>query len=145
MNLSNFAERLAELAFDAQLNTTQLSTELGCGEATISRYMTGKSYPTVALAVRLADYFNCTVDYVLGVDDENRASRFRECPPFGERLLEICKERNLSRYKLQQMTDIPESVIRYWVRGITHPSIANILKIADALECTVDYLLGREI
>ena len=144
MNLSNFAERLTELMFDAKKNTTQLSAELECGESTISRYATGKSFPTVEMTVRLADYFHCTCDYLLGIEEENHAQHFKSCPPFGERLLAVCEFYKISRYQLQKLTHISESVMRYWVRGKTQPSIVNVVKIAEKLNCTVDFVLGRE-
>ncbi len=144
MNLSNFAERLAELIFDAGTNATNLSIELGLANATVNHYVTGRYLPTVEIAVRLADHFGCTTDYLLGIADENYAHTFKDCPPFGERLLAVCKYYNISRYKLRQMTGISETVMRYWVKGKTKPSIENVVKIADALNCTVDFVLGRE-
>lgn len=144
MNLSNFAERLSELLFDAGKNATNLSLELGYANATINHYITGRYLPTVEYTVQLANYFNCTTDYLLGIADENHAQEFKACPPFGERLLAVCEHYNISRYKLRKMTGISETVMRYWVKGKTTPSIENVVKIADALNCTVDFVLGRE-
>ncbi|MCH5147038.1 MAG: helix-turn-helix transcriptional regulator [Clostridiales bacterium] len=145
MNLSNFSKRLDELIKEHYKTITQFSLEISCSEATVSRYIQGKSYPTVDIAVRMADYFNCSVDFLLGIKDEEfEKFEFKPCPPFGERFVEVCKEKQISRYKLQQLTEIPESVMRYWVRGKTKPSIVNIVKIAEKLKVSVDYLLGRE-
>lgn len=145
MNLSNFSKRLAELIKDSDKTLTQFSAEIGCSEATVSRYIHGKYYPTVDITVRMADYFKCSVDFLLGIKEEEFDKyEFKTCPPFGERLVEICKEKHISRYHLQQMTNIPESVMRYWVRGKTKPSIVNVVKIANKLNVSVDYVLGRE-
>ncbi len=144
MNISNFVERLSELIFDDGTNATDLSKELGFANATISHYLTGRYLPTVEYAVRLADYFHCTTDYLLGIADENHALKFKTCPPFGERLLAVCDFYHVSRYKLQKMTGISETVMRYWVQGKTNPSIVNVVKIAEAFHCTVDFVLGRE-
>ncbi len=144
MNLSNFAERLSELIFDAGTNATNLSLELGFANATINHYVTGRYFPTVENTVRLADYFHCTIDYLLGIVDENHAHEFKACPPFGERLLGVCTLYQISRYQLRKMTGISETVMRYWVQGKTNPSIENVVKIAEALNCSVDFILGRE-
>ncbi len=144
MNLSNFPERLSELIFYTGKSATNLSVELGYGNATLNHYLNERYLPTVEIAVRLADYFNCSVDYLLGIADENRAQEFKSCPPFKEQLLTICKTYNISRYKLHIMTSIPESVMRYWVKGKTKPSLVNIVKIAEALNCSIDFVLGRE-
>lgn len=145
MNLSNFSKRLAELINDRDITPTQFSNEIGCSGQTVSRYLHGICYPAVELAIRMADYFKCSVDFLLGIKDEEFAKlQFNTCPPFSERFVEVCSEKHTSRYKLHQKTEIPESVMRYWVRGKTMPSIANIIKIAEELEISVDYLLGRE-
>jgi len=143
--LQNFAERLSELIFDAGTTATELSGKLGFANATVSHYLTGRYLPTVENAVKLADYFNCTTDYLLGVTDENHAHEFKACPPFGKQLLAICEQFHISRYRLRKMTDISETVMRYWVSGKTNPSLENVTKIAEALNCSVDFVLGREI
>lgn len=146
MNLSNFPKRLSELIKDKDITITQFSTEIGCSEPTISRYVQGKSLPTLNIAVQMANYFKCSIDYLLGIkDNEFDNYKSKDCPPFGERLLELCTEKNISRYELQNLTNIPESVMRYWVRGKTKPSLINIVKIARKLELSVDYVLGREV
>ncbi len=142
--LSNFAERLSELIFDAETNATNLSIELGFANATINHYINGRYLPTVEITVKLADYFHCSTDYLLGIADENHAHIFKPCPPFGERLLYLCEYYHISRYKLRKMTGISETVMRYWVKGKTNFSLENVVKIANALNCSVDFVLGRE-
>lgn len=144
MILSNFGERLSELIFDAGLTPAQLNRELNCGSATIHHYISGRHVPSVEMAVRLADYFGCSVDYLLGITEENTTRTFQSCPPFGERLVFLCKYYQVSRYHLQKVTNISESVMRYWINGKTTPSLVNVLKLADAFHCSVDFVLGRE-
>ena len=144
MGIDNFPEILKELIVENLANLTEVSEELECGESTLSRYTSGKALPTLEMTIRLADYFSVTCDYLLGLDDDNAADKFKACPPFSKRFKEVLKYYKVSRYKLQQMTGIAESVMRYWVQGKTVPTITNIVKIAQALGCTVDFLLGRE-
>lgn len=139
-----FPERLGELIFDARITQEQLAENLGCAQSSISRYLSGEALPTLEMTLKLADYFNCTTDFLLGLKTESEGKNFNECPPFGERLLYVCSERGISRYRLQKLTDISESVMRYWVRGKTSPSVLSVAIIAETLEISVDYLLGRE-
>ncbi len=144
MNLSKFSERLGELMFDAGKTQAQLAESLGCSQSSISRYLSGEALPTLDMTVKLADYFCCTTDFILGLKAENDGEKFGTPAPFGERLLKICREKGMSRYRLQKLTDISESVMRYWVQGKTSPSLLNVVLIAEKLEVSVDYLLGRE-
>ena len=145
MNLSNFGERLSELIFERETNASQLSKVLGCSNSTISDYLKGIRMPSAEMAVRLADYFNCTVDFLFGIKDHNEATKFRTCPPFSERLPVFCKECNTTRYKIQQKTGISESNLRYWAQGKKKPSILGIVRIAEKYDVSVDFVLGREI
>ena len=144
MGLENFPEILKELIVENLANLTEVSDELGCGESTLSRYTTGKALPTLEMTVRLADYFSVTSDYLLGLNEENTASRFKTPPPFAKRFEEVLKYFHISRYRLIQMTGIAETVMRYWVQGKTEPTVPSVVKIAQALGCTVDFLIGRE-
>ncbi len=139
-----FPERLGELIFYGQKTQAQLAGELGCRQSSISRYLSGRALPTLGVAVKLADYFNCSVDFLLGLSGDSGNGKFSTPPPFGERLLKVCNEKGISRYRLQKMTDISESVMRYWIQGKTSPSLVNVVLIAEKLEISVDYLLGRE-
>lgn len=131
--------------FDRQVTATRLNAELNCGNATVNHYLSGRFMPSLEMVVKLAGYFNCTSDYLLGLESESYSNSFRPCPPFAERLGEICETSGISRYRLQKLTGIPESVLRYWARGKTTPSIVNLVKIAEALQCSLDYVIGREI
>lgn len=144
MALENFPDILKELIVENLANLSEVSEELECGESTLSRYTTGRALPTLEMAVRLADYFSVTTDYLLGLNEENTAYKFKPCPPFSKRFEEVLKYFHVSRYRLIQMTGIAESVMRYWVQGKTQPTVTNVVKIAGALGCTVDFLIGRE-
>lgn len=139
-----FVERFSELLDEAGKNAFTVSKEIGCGNSTLSHYLTKRHLPKLNIAIKLADYFNCTLDYLLGRKDENEATKFNACPDFGTRFDNICKELDVSRYRLHEDTKISESVMRYWIQGKTKPSVFNIIQIADTLNLSIDYLIGRE-
>ena len=144
--MSNFSERLSELIFDGGLNMSQLGGFLGCGEAPVSRYCSGAALPTYELLIKTADFFKVTCDFLLGTDDESRAKTFAPAPSFSSQFKKLCRENNISRYKLHRTTGIAESVMRYWAQGKTNPSVPNLILLAQkGFGCTVDYLVGREV
>lgn len=144
MDLSKFAERLKEFVEDSGLSASDLGEKLGLGNSAISHYLSGRYLPSLQAAIKMADYFNCSLDYLLGLSDCNSDKNFKSCPPFGERFKAICKEKGVSRYKLRELANISETTIRYWVNGTTLPSITSLALIASKLKCSVDYLIGRE-
>ena len=144
LNLSIFAERLDSLLFDAKLNPPAFAKIIGCGRATINRYLSGMKMPTVEMTVRIADYFQVSADFLLGLEEENLASNFRPYIPFRERLPQLCEKFNTTKYQLQKKTGIPESAIYNWQAGRTKPTIESLVRIAESLQCSVDCVLGRE-
>jgi len=142
--LSNFSERLSELLFDARINAQKLGEKTGIGYTTVNHYINKRYLPTLENAVKIADFFKVTCDYLLGLTQSSDASTFKACPPFGDSFLKVCKQKGVSRYKIHGDLKIAESAMRYWVQGKTVPSIESVIKIAAYLNCSVDYLLGRE-
>ncbi len=143
LDLSKFAERLDELLFETNISSLELAKQLNCGRATIYRYLQGNRIPSLDMVVRLADYFKCTIDFLLGLEDENHPHEFLPCPPFKERLAFLLKHFHITKYYLQKTSKVPESAIYNWQNGVFEPKIDNVIRIAKALDCSVDFVLGR--
>lgn len=62
---------------------------------------------------------------------------------FVNKFVQILQERGISAYKLSKDTGIHQSTISQWKAGLQKPSLEAAEKIADYLDCSVDYLLGR--
>jgi len=63
-------ERLAELRKDAGLDQTGLARLLSLSHHTISSYERNKSTPNDELKVKIAEIFNVSLDYLLGLINE---------------------------------------------------------------------------
>jgi len=59
-------EMIAELRKDRGLLQKELAQLLGVSIGTISNYETGVHNPEIDTLIKLADYFNVSVDYMLG-------------------------------------------------------------------------------
>lgn len=62
---------------------------------------------------------------------------------FAQTLDKTMKEKNISNYEMSKKTGISDSLIGYWRKGERVPKADNLLIVANFLECSVDYLLGR--
>jgi transcriptional regulator with XRE-family HTH domain len=61
-----FRNRIQELRLKKGASQDELADFLGRKRATVSNYELGKTEPQYADLVKIADYFNVTVDYLLG-------------------------------------------------------------------------------
>jgi len=66
------AERMRELRKERNLRQEQLAVALNLGMATYCRYEQGKREPTASVLERIADYYDVSVDYLLGRCDNRK-------------------------------------------------------------------------
>ena len=62
---------------------------------------------------------------------------------FKDTFREIVQAKGLSLYKVSKDTKIPKTLIYDWASGEREPVSDYITTLADYLDCSVDYLLGR--
>lgn len=142
---AKISESLNELMFDhGNMTTKALAAKLGLPAPTITRYKNGVHVPTVKNLVMIADYFQCSTDYMLGREDYKPDLTFRKCPPFSEQIVFITNYFKRTFYAFYHEVKIPESTFFEWKNGSSAPSLESLIRIADHFHCRIDFLLGRE-
>lgn len=67
MDLNDFnMENLKEIRKKKKITQVKLSIDIGVTQELISQYEIGKSKPNIENLIKLADYFRCSTDYLLG-------------------------------------------------------------------------------
>ncbi len=64
-----FSERLKQLRLDANLKQSDLAKVLNTTQRRISYFEMGKVEPDLTTLCSIANYFNVTTDYLLGLQD----------------------------------------------------------------------------
>ncbi|HFZ7051808.1 TPA: helix-turn-helix domain-containing protein [Streptococcus agalactiae] len=62
---------------------------------------------------------------------------------FPQKLREERKKRGYTQDEMSKLLAIGQSAYAKWENGRTEPTLDNIIKLANILDVTVDYLLGR--
>ena len=68
-NIINRLDNLRKLREEKNITQVKLSTDLEVSQELISRYELGSSFPQPQMLIKLSNYFNCSIDYLLGVTD----------------------------------------------------------------------------
>ena len=68
-------KKLRELRLKFGLTTTELGKAIGCSNPTITNYELGNRKPDPDMLIKLANYFNVSIDYLLGRDTITPAER----------------------------------------------------------------------
>ena len=64
-----FQERLKELRIANNLSQMQLAHKLNISQSAIAKWELGKTEPTASAIILLAQFFDETSDYLLGLED----------------------------------------------------------------------------
>ncbi len=62
--------RLRDLREDGDLNQTQVANYLGMSQTGYSKYETGENDIPTQVLIKLARYYQTSVDYILGISDD---------------------------------------------------------------------------
>ena len=62
---------------------------------------------------------------------------------FKAKFEQILQSRQLTPYRVAKDLGMSQGLMNEYKNGVKLPSIQNLVKIADYLDCSVDYLLGR--
>ena len=60
-----------------------------------------------------------------------------------DRIKQMLQKRKKTEYWLGKETGISKGTMWAYIEGKSIPGAINLIKIADALDCSIDYLVGR--
>lgn len=63
-------KRIRDLREDADLNQTKVAQHLGMSQTGYSKYETGENDIPTAILIKLAKFYNTSIDYILGETDQ---------------------------------------------------------------------------
>lgn len=123
-----------------KIKPNTVAKAVGLSNAVATGWKNG-SIPGGEALIKIADYFDCSVDYLLGRTDEVEIPTKIE---HSQIILKILEDRNLTPYQVAKETGLSESLFSKWKKNPTSEIASQTLVlIADYLSCSVDYLIGR--
>ena len=138
-----FSERLAELMKEKGVNTVTLGAAIGVSDETVRRWRNGQRSVLLPQLEKLADYFECSLDFLAGRTDAVWEGPSRKMPPFYDRLRSVMSEKGVSRYLLVRELPVYDSYFSNWKKGES-PNLLTLILLADYLGVTIDRLVGRK-
>lgn len=64
-----FIKRLVELMEEKDMTQCELANLIGTTNVTISRYISGERNPRIEIVAKIAEVFNVSIDYLLGISN----------------------------------------------------------------------------
>ncbi len=143
--MEQFKENLKDLIDETGLSLRRLEQVSGVSAMQYSRYLRD-SIPTIDIVLKIAKFFNCSIDYLFGLDEKRNTNHFKtynyDISKFLPRYIDLLKQNNISHYKFSQTQSFNESIIRHWRSGRV-PRLDIVYSIANYFDSSMDYLIGR--
>ena len=136
-------ERITELMTICGTDNKTFAKAMGVNVSTVGRWKSNAKYMRLAQAVKIAEYFGCSLDFLFGRTEEMLDFSPCPCPPFYPHLRELLKKKGVSRNQINQETRIKSSHFVDWKNG-ADPHILSLIELADYLDISLDILVGRE-
>jgi transcriptional regulator with XRE-family HTH domain len=140
--LSGFGDSLSELMREKGVKSDKLAAAVGVTGSVVRRWTYNDTNILLSNLVNVADYFLCSVEFLLGRTEIFLDYTPKECPPFYERLRAVMKICEKTTYRVYRDTKIKGSHFSKWRNG-TEPKLSSLLELSAYFDCTIDYLIGR--
>ena len=72
-------QRIRDLRQDKDLNQTQVAKMLGMSQTGYSKYETGENDVPTEVLIKLADFYNTSIDYLLGQTNNPNRLKWKRC------------------------------------------------------------------
>ena len=141
--MEKFIDILNDLIIEKKLSLRKLATESGVSANQYSRYLKG-AIPTIPVAIKIANYFNCSLDYLFGLNDEDCyiATQNYDLSKFVDKYIKLLELNKTTHWKFSKKYGLSESALRHWKYGDI-PKVESLITIAINLSTSIEYLVGR--
>lgn len=140
-----FQNRFIELSEELDTKKkTDTAKKIGITYATFSNAYNYGILPTVPILIRIADYFNISVEYLIANTDSEYFCKSLSPKTFSERLEEQRQKKNIDTvYELSQRIHIHRNNIANWLKNDYIPELDDLTLLANFFDVSIDYMLGR--
>lgn len=141
--MNKFQERLQDLLVENELSRLQLSKKIGISFETLNGYFNKDFYPELSVAIKIADYFGCSLNYLMGLTEEFNCVDKNNLS-FVETIKKLMKENNLSIERLMKVLNMSEANYYRWKNNNNKPAMQSLIALAKYFDVSIDYLVGGE-
>ena len=136
--MDKFSDILSDLIIENNCSLRELERRCGVASSQLSRYLKG-TIPNVKVAMTLANYFECGLDYLFGLSDEKQNKFYANFDTYNfiKIYLDCLSKCNISHWKFAQKIGLNESCLRHWQAGES-PNMSTLILIADNLGVSLD-------
>lgn len=144
--MSEFVKNFKTLIDCEGITLSDIHKATGISKAQLGKYFAGSYEPSITNLVKICDYFNCSLDYILGLTIDEKLyfkSQPQNAELFIKRYYELLKINNTSHAEVCRKANCNRNNLVYWKHNKTFPTLEILRKFAEILNVSIDYLIGR--
>ncbi len=111
-------------------------------------YYTGwennKYIPGADSLIKLANYFGCSVDYLLNNKSKDESTNICNKINIGTNIKQLRLSLGKTQKEIAEQGGFRQGIYANWENNRFLPGADSLIKLADCFGCSVDYILGRE-
>lgn len=126
-----------------KISNADIAEKIGVDKSVISNIVNYDIIPSVPSLIKIADYFNVSLEFLLGKTDSDDFIKSSSPSAFGVRILQLKDEQ---KYKFADITNkcsFSRNSIHVWIKRNNVPSLVYLFELANFFNVSPDYLLGR--
>lgn len=146
----SFGKQLKKLRSDKEITQLQLSEILDTAKSNISKYEADTIEPNISMLCKLANYFNVSTDYLLGLSDTklpyriatNFCEKTRLNENIGNSINYWISKTGYGNDELAEKLGIREELLDDYRSGFVEPSLEILQALSKICNVSTDCLLG---
>lgn len=139
--------RLRDIREDNDINQVRMAEILGVNRSTYSLWELGINIIPLNYLAFFADYFNYSIDYVLGLTNVRRKNNLIkgfDLKILGNNLKEVRIKNSLSQEDMARILNLTQPCITKYEKGLICISTSNIYKFSKEFKISISKLCGKE-
>ena len=138
-----FQKRFKAIITDGDYSRTELISLIPISNATMSNALLYGIVPSTKLLIRIANFYNISLNYLLGKTDVNDFIESVNRVSFQNRFDSLCEEKGVTHYKVATDCAFDKSNISKWFSKGYLPELEILELLCDYFNVSIDYLLCR--
>ena len=148
MNISDNLKEFFEIKKIDNITASSIANDLGISKKTLSNYINGDAYIPLIHLNKLANLFNVSIDYLLGLSnlenyENNKQIEQLDSDLIGKNLKTVRKELKISQEKIANLIGVNKSSISRYENGESLILTICLYTFCKEYQISADYLLGK--
>ena len=142
MNFNIFSDSIKEYLETHSITKKEFAKRANVSARNVCLWINRTNYPNLDSLIKVADFLNCSLDYLLERSDQEKYYPSTKSTTFFIRLNDLIEKEGVHANSIAKICNFKYSNFSIWKKA-TQPKPEILSALADHFNVSVDYLVGR--